>query len=367
MKKHLVGLLSIMIIAIVSYYFIHIVSAGTVSDFSINMSRHKAKEFADYEISFTISSSFDSDETMILEFADDYDLNNLAFGGIENTGALEPYDSIDFLVDSVSKNLADSPGSGDGSAIGVAVVNRQIIFTQNDTNSFAADSDIVIKIGHNAAGGQTNAQIMNPSSSGIYLIELKGDFGDLDSIEVPIIANDSFYFEAEVSPEISFSLKSEDHTQDVTTCDLGQFGPNEETSCAYYVVASTNAGQGFEVYIEAPAPGGATAGFCHTSQTSECFPDAATISSGTNAYGLGVEAGNDINEEGDFATDDTIIPADQTLLISSDSVYNYDETDLASKQSSSTKITHKISTAAVPGLPDGDYDQVIIYSIIGKF
>lgn len=96
-------------------------------------------------------------------------------GQFTTPASMDPND-IDVLVNGVNKNLAGSPGSGAGSALGVAIVsgaNGSITITLNDTDTISGGSTVEIKTGDIAsfqAAGTHN--ITNPPTIGSYLVRL---------------------------------------------------------------------------------------------------------------------------------------------------------------------------------------------------
>lgn len=87
------------------------------------------------------------------------------------------YTDIDLAVNETEKSLAQTPGSGPDSPIGVQVIsgnNGSIIFTLNDTDPINASSSLKIKIGDNAAYQyQGDQKIINPENTGSYKIDIK--------------------------------------------------------------------------------------------------------------------------------------------------------------------------------------------------
>ncbi len=344
MKKALSYLIIILLLAILVYFLIHTVRAGLVSNFSDELSSQVIASAANHTILFTTASNFGPDETIELFFESDFDLS------------LIDYTDIDFKDDDVDLNLGDSPGTGSGSNIGVSVSGQTIIFTQNDADTVLAGSEITIAIGLNTDyQTQGDQQIYNPSIADTYKISLSGSFGDMGTISVVILESDSVSLQAEVNPELSFAIRNSDDTDYANNCNLGTITDFAVSHCSYRLAAETNAYNGFQVYIQADGNFRNQSGFISN------ISENSQVEQGEEGYGLAVAAGDNIIEEGDFNDDDTPIPTEDTLLIKSNSVYNYIEGDL----STSSLITHKACVSSTTKA--GVYSQQITYSILANY
>ena len=95
------------------------------------------------------------------------------------------YTDIDFLDDGADQTLSVFSGSGSGGAIGVSIITGTssiITLTLNNTDALDIGSVITIKIGANAAFGETgDQQVQNPAIAGSYKINIKtyNSFNDL--------------------------------------------------------------------------------------------------------------------------------------------------------------------------------------------
>jgi len=231
-----------------------------------------------------------------------------------------------------------------------------ITFTQNDTDTIASGSDITIAIGQNADHQvQGSDQIYNPTTADTYKISISGNFGDLGTISVQILETDSVALEATVTPELSFSLRNAADNNSPEACSLGAPDTDDVNTCQYRLAVETNAQEGFSVFIRSDGD------LRNTFDSISNIVEGWTISAGTEGYGIAVTAGTGIDEQGIFDSDDSPISATDSLLIKTDSVYNYTQGDL----DTSSLITHKIAISEET--PAGFYSQIIIYTIIGNY
>lgn len=336
------------------YVLIHFASAGTITDFSAEITRHQVNQYADHTLTFTTASAIYSGDTVEIIYAPGFNLLELEIDG---------YQSIDFTSTSggtpAAWTLEGAAGSGAGSAVGCDVESQTITFTMNDTDSIEAGAEIEIKIGIHTQDGEN--QILNPVETGQYTIKIAGTFADTGSLAVPILAADTVPFEGQILPELSFNILTPDQTKISNICAFGIFDSTEVSECSYVLAGSTNAGAGYRIYIESDGP------YEHLEDGTD-FPYVAedsTVTAGTNAYGIAVEEPIDtgINKIGDFTDNDTPIPEVQTMILSTDGPFIFDSADL----DTATEITHRISIDPNTTLPEGSYSHQIIYSIIASF
>ncbi len=343
-KKIILYFIGLIGVFVAVYIFIHSVTAGLVTNFTVQLGSQVIASAANQTISFTISSDFGPDETLELFFQNDFDLTNI------------DYSDIDFKVNNSNFSLNDIPGEGSGSPIGAIINGQTIIFTQNDTDTIIAGSTVTVLIGTNAdyetAGLQ---QIYNPTVAGTYKISLSGSFGDMGTVSVAILESDSVSLKAEIAPYLSFYLRNDSDTANINSCDLGTITNFAISQCSYRLAVETNANNGFQVYIKSDG------NFRSSSNYISNISENSQVSQGFEGYGISVSAGNNISKEGDFSDDDTPISDVNSLLISTNLVYNYIEGDL----NTSTLITHKasVSSQTKPGI----YSQQIVYSVLANF
>jgi len=338
------NIIIVVLVFVLSYLISHVVNAGLVSGFSDQLTSQVISSNANHTIGFTTASSLLPDETIELYFESDFDLSNI------------DYTDIDFIAETIDFDLAASPGTGSGSAIGTVVSGQTIIFTQNDTDTIAAGSSITIAIGLNADYQTTgDQQIYNPSVAGSYNISLAGDFGDIGVLAVQILTSDSVALEASIPPEISFSLRNSDDEGVFSGCNLGSINHLAISQCSYRLAAETNAPGGFEIYVKADG------NFRNSEDEIPNISENNQVTQGQNGYGIALDAGIGVLEQGDFDDDETPISTSEQLLITNDSVYNYIEGNLTT----SSLITHKVSVSSSAAA--GIYNQQIWYTILANY
>jgi len=343
-NKILLNVFILGLLLVLSYFIFHVVKAGIVSSFSDELSSHLISSAANHTIVFDISSGFGPDETLELFFESDFDLSSI------------DYTDIDFIDDDTDLNLGPTAGTGSGGNIGVSVSSQTITFTQNDTDTIAAGSTITVAIGLNS-DYQTigDQQIYNPSVAGTYKVSLSGTFGDMGTVSIPILNSDSVALQANIVPELSFSIRNESDTAVSNECSLGTINSLGISQCSYRLAAETNAISGFQIYISVDG------NFRNQSSFIANISENSQIAQGEEGYGLAIQGATGLLEQGDFTDDDTPIPSTETLLIKSNSVYNYTQGDTTT----SSLITHKASVDSTT--PAGVYAQTITYTILGNY
>lgn len=167
------------------------VFSSTATPASYSLSRHGISALADHQFRFVTPTGVDAPTDTI----------SIDYQGAFSFGSVGVSD-IDFLHGpttglETNETLASSPAAG---VWGVSVGTSTIVFTA-PTDAAAGEitaGDIVtIRIGTNATGG-TN-QITNPSTAQVVQILLAGTFGDVQTVGVPIIADDSVSVTATVA------------------------------------------------------------------------------------------------------------------------------------------------------------------------
>jgi hypothetical protein len=343
-KKIASSLIFFLLLLFLTYLLFHIVNAGLVSNFSDQLSTQVIASAANHTIMLKTSSDFGPNQTLELYFEQDFDLS------------LIDYTDIDFIANDADLNLGSSPGTGSGSNLGVTVSGQTITFTQNDTDTVAAGFNLTIAIGLNADyQTQGDKQIYNPTLANTYIISLSGSFGDMGTISVAILNSDSVVLTGSVVPELSFALRNTADTDYSNTCSLGTIASFGISECSYRLAAETNANGGWQIYIKADGNFRNNQGFIAN------ITESTEVTEGQEGYGMAISAGNNIIEAGDFNTDDTPIPSQETLLLKTNSVYNY----IQGETSTSSLIIHKAAVSALTKA--GIYNQQITYSIIANY
>ena len=177
------------------------------------------------------------------------------------------YEDCDLSLNGSDVPLAASAGSGAGSAWGVAVTSGtsgSLVLTNNDTDTVAADSAIVIEIGTIATYGVTGAeQIVNPAkvnpigSGDVWSVDITSADGSsviIDTIELLVATIEHVEEYAGQKPHMTFEISG------ITPPDGGVIAPNliewrEITpgvakTAVMRAKVNTDAQNGFTVYIK---------------------------------------------------------------------------------------------------------------------
>jgi len=338
------NLIVIILTLALAYLLVHTARAGLVTEFSDQLSGQVISSAANHNIIFKISSNFSQNKTIELFFESDFDLSDI------------DYTDIDFKDDDVDLNLGATPGTGSGSSIGVSISGQTITLTQNDTDTVAAGSIITVTIGLNSDYQvQGDKQIFNPSVANTYKISLSGTIGDYGTLSAQILNSDSVGLQAEIIPQLSFSIRNAADTAGFSACSLGTITYFGISQCSYRLAAETNADSGFQIFIKTDG------NFRNETNYIANIAENSQVAEGVEGYGLAVTAGTGLIEVGDFNDDETPISTAEAVLIKSDSVYNYTQGDL----NTSSLIIHKAAVSTQTKA--GAYSQQIIYSILANY
>lgn len=173
------------ILALASVFTLYTPSAASqLSSVSDTMSRQKISVAANHEIVFTLSSgtAITENETIAIIFPSGFasGLNSIDCG------------DVDLLDDGVQENFS-SGCAADADEWGAAVSTRTLTLTAPSTAAtyINASSVVTLRIGTNTTEeGVGDEQISNPGSTGSYIINIGGTFGDQSDIAIAIVAND---------------------------------------------------------------------------------------------------------------------------------------------------------------------------------
>lgn len=159
------------------------------------------------------------------------------------------YTDIDLAVNETEKTLAQTPGSGSDSPIGVEIstTTNSIIFTLNDTDPINASSSLKIKIGSNAVfQTQGDQKIINPENTGSYKIDIKtknasDDILDDGQARIAIVLPVSTAVTDWEAPERFNGLPTGEVAPNTTAVEVS-LETNEYAFCRY----ATTAGQSYD-------------------------------------------------------------------------------------------------------------------------
>lgn len=136
--------------------------AGMLTYLSDTITNSAPGESGSHAIQFTVANTVPVSGNIVITFE---------LGSLTNVGSLGLED-VDLLVNSVQQTLALTPGSGGGSAVGVAISGAgggSVTFTLNDSDTIGATSVVTIRLGSNATSQLTgDTDLTNTTVEGDY-------------------------------------------------------------------------------------------------------------------------------------------------------------------------------------------------------
>ena len=161
------GSFILLFLAAISPGYLTSVYGASLTYISDTVSSSNPGVLVNHRITFTISNGIPASGKIVI---------TPQSGEFTIPGSLD-YTDIDLIRNGVDQVLASIPGSGPGSAMGVAVEsgsNGKMTITLNDSDGLAVGSQMEIKIGTNASFGATGDQrIQNPSTQGSYEMHIQ--------------------------------------------------------------------------------------------------------------------------------------------------------------------------------------------------
>ncbi len=176
---------------------------------------------------------------------------------------------------------------------------------------------------------------------------------------------------AEVTPQLEFSIRDENDSNDINACDLGTLAVNSVSSCAYRLKVKTNASSGYEVRIatDGELRKAGTAG--SVSDLDKILPvtNGTTVITASEAYGVAIDAGQTSTgvvpqEQGIYSVDDSPLEYVSTAEL----LYTVGAPNVPSNTGDTTNtalVTHKASILA--GTSAGNYAQQVKYYVTANF
>lgn len=276
--------------------------AASLIDASDTLSSSAPSAAANHTFAFTTPNGMQIGQNITLTFPAQFTL-----GGLDE-------DDVDIDVDGTPAATAASAGSG---IWGVSTSTNTIVFTTPTNAGLASSSDIVIRIGNNAVNSGTgNTQIINPSATTSYAIQIGGTMPDSGEVRVAII--DQVTVTASIDSTLTFTVSGVNAGQSVngsptttvatTTSSALPFGTlpqNQSRTLAQDLTVTTNAANGFTVTVEQTGDLQSTTG-----ATIDGFIDGAYTSSPAPWQApSGLVANPDTYGHWGLTTDDDDIPA----------------------------------------------------------
>jgi len=232
--------------------FINRAHAASLTFVSDTLSETASSTPSNHTIVFTSPSGLSAGQNFTVEF----DPTGSAF----DLTAIDDTD-IDLDIDGADQTIAAAPS---GATWGVVAAGDTITFTSG-TGVIPVFGTTTIKIGKNAAGGAANAQIVNPTTNGSYVIRIAGgmtDSGDtrvlmLNHVKVTASVETIFEFDVQgvlQGVNINGEVGAANQTSASSTAQTLPFGiltPNVTKMLAQELRVKTNALHGYAVTVQA--------------------------------------------------------------------------------------------------------------------
>ena len=239
MLKRSIIFIAIFSLVALPFFFRQEAQAATLTSISDTLSRAGTTDPANHTIAFTLVTSWEATETVVIDFtdADGFDTT-----GFANTDA----NDYDITWAGTDKPLVAN-GACVANSIEITTVNTStdtFTFTLCAGSTASGGTDaIVIEIGtHALFGGTGDDQIDNATGAGSKTISITGPGGDSGQFALAILTDDQVVVSATVDPTISSSLSA-------TTCLLGTLSSTTIDVCTYSNTVLTNAASGFSSTI----------------------------------------------------------------------------------------------------------------------
>lgn len=330
------------------------VNSASLTSLYDTMSRQDDSVASNHTIGFTLVSTWDATETVVIDFDNGFDTS-----GFANT---EPED-FDITWNGSDKTIVAN-GSCAANSIEITTVN-----TSTDTFTFTlcsgstasgATDPIIVEIGTNATTGSAgNDQITNPGSSGSKTITITGPGADSGTLAVPIMTDDQVTVSATVDPSITSSLSG-------TTCALGTLGVGAINFCSYTNTVNTNASSGYvSTIVENGNLCSPSVAVCTNTIDDETGD--SDVDEGTEEYGV---SSNDTTGTQDVVNstgcDDSGTSEAATAITGTAKVYaDSGDGDAGPVSNAVTTICHSASVAGVT--PAGSYSHIVTHITTGTF
>jgi hypothetical protein len=172
---------------------------------------------------------------------------------------------------------------------------------------------------------------------------------------------------AQVQPALSFVIRNSADTGNTNACALGTLTLTAVNTCAYRLKITTNSPTGYTVQVNSDGDlRKSGSGDVADNLEIDLVAENATVSSGTEAYGVALTGGSitggTVTESGDFADDDTPLPiSTPTTFFTGSGTNNPTSTDTTN----TSLVTHR---AAMDGdTTTGLYTQLVTYTVSATF
>ena len=231
--------------------------AASITSASDTLSNSAPSLATNHTIAFITPNGMTAGQSIAITFAPEFTLPSL---GVED---------FDLTASGTSQTLDGSNGSG---IWGVSTSSQTITFTSPSNVGQASSTAIVIYIGDNAStSGSGNDQIVNPSATTSYAIDIGGSMPDSGQVRVAIVSE--VLVSASVDTSLTFTVSGVNSSSTVNgsptttaatttynTLPFGTLGINSSKTLAHDLLITTNASQGYTVTVRQTGPLQSTTG-----------------------------------------------------------------------------------------------------------
>ncbi len=218
-------------------------NAANLTHISNTLSDSDVSALSNHTIAFTIpedSTGVAAGESIVVTFPAGFNMGSVAFG------------DIDFSINGADQTLAAAPNLTTWGA----VVSGQTLTLTSDTGTVAAEDEVVILVGTNAAGGVN--QVTNPTAGSyeFYVTAGANDSGRtrvaiLDNVTVTATVNTSFEFTVDgLATSTAVNGTSTTGSSTATELPFGVLTAGEIKTLGQVLTVQTNAIHGFVVTVE---------------------------------------------------------------------------------------------------------------------
>lgn len=222
--------------------------AGSITQASDTLSNSAPGQASNHAIAFTVPNGMNASSTMTITFPAGFDLTGL---GIND---------FDLVASGTDKSIATT--SNTGGVWGMYVNGQVITFTSPTDFSQASGTTILIRIGTSSVfEGFGDQQIINPTATTSYRIDIGGTMPDSGQVRVAIV--DQVTVTASVDTSLTFTVSGVNSSSTVngsptttiatttpTSLPFGTLPVGVSRTLAQDIAVSTNATNGFTVTVQ---------------------------------------------------------------------------------------------------------------------
>ena len=225
--------------------FFRLAEASSITNASDTLSNSAPSLTSNHTLAFEIPNGMLANANFVVTFASQFDTSAVTLS------------DVDLSVNTVDQTLAGGNGAGTWGVTGLGT--DVITFQAPSDGGTASSSDMVIKIGSNAAGG--TIRIVNPSATTSYPITITGSMQDSGEMRVAIV--DQVTVTANVDTALTFTVTGVNSSSTVngsatttiatstpTTLSFGNLPVGVSRTLAHDLAVTTNATGGYTVTVQ---------------------------------------------------------------------------------------------------------------------